>query len=94
MNSTLFSFGIYKVRYRPGYLEEASILKLFQNSNKIFHASQIKIMTIITDDSILTNLDDQVNRYIEICTLFESLFPISRTPCREIDHKKINDLKK
>ena len=31
-------------------------------------------MTIITDDKILTNLDDHVNRYIEICTLFDSLF--------------------
>ena len=50
-------------------------------------------MTIITDDSILTNLDDQVNRYIEICILFDSLFSISRTPCGEIDHKKLNDLK-
>ena len=31
-------------------------------------------MKIITDDSILTNLDYQVNRYIEICTLFDSFF--------------------
>ena len=44
-------------------------------------------MTIITDDSILTNLDYQVNRYIEICTLFYSLFSLSRTPCGDIDHK-------
>ena len=45
-------------------------------------------MTMITDDLILTNLDDQVNRYIEICTLFYSLFSISRKPCEEIDCKK------
>ena len=48
---------------------------------------------MITDDLILTNLDDQVNRYIEICTLFYSLFSISRKPCEEIDCKKIKDLK-
>ena len=43
-------------------------------------------MPIITDDSILTNLDDQVNRYIQISTLLYSLFSMSRTPCDEIDH--------
>ena len=43
-------------------------------------------MTIITDYSILTNLDYQVNRYIEICTLFYSLFSLSRTPCGDVDH--------
>ena len=41
-------------------------------------------MTIITDDSILTNLDYQVNRYIEICTLFDSLFI-----CREYHVKRL-----
>ena len=74
-------------------MEGTSILNLLQNSNKIFDAFQTKIMSIITDDSILLYLDDQVNRYIEICTLFDSLFSISRTPCGEIDHKKLNDLK-
>ena len=43
--------------------------------------------------SVLTNLDDQVNRYNEICTLFDSLFSISRTLGKEIDYKKLNDLK-
>ena len=49
-------------------------------------------MTIMTDDKILTNLDDQ-KKNIEMCILFDSLFSISRTSCGEIDHKKINDLK-
>ena len=50
-------------------------------------------MIIIIDYKTLRNLDEQVNRYIEICTLFDSLFFISRTPCGEIDHKRLNDLK-
>ena len=50
-------------------------------------------MTIITDDSTLTILDDQVNRYIKICTLFDSLFSVLKTPCGEYNHKKLNDLK-
>ena len=55
--------------------------------------SNKKNMRTITDDSISSNLDDQVNRYIRLYTLFDSLFSISRTPCGKIDHKKLNDLK-
>ena len=80
MDLTLISFGIDRARYHSGDLEGTSILKLFQNSNKIFHTFQSKIVVIITDDSIFTNLDDQLNCYIEICRLDYSLFSISRTP--------------
>ena len=93
MYSALVSFGIDRARYYGSDLEKTSILTLFQKSNKIFHVFQTKIMTIITDDSILTNLDDQVNHYIEICTLFDFLFSISITPCGENNHKKLNDMK-
>ena len=49
-------------------------------------------MTIITDDKILIILEDQVNRYIEIHILFDSLFSLSRTPYGEIDDKKLINL--
>ena len=42
MDSTLISFGIERARYHCGDLEGTSILKLCQNSNKIFHAFQTK----------------------------------------------------
>ena len=79
MDSILVSFGIDRARCHVGGLEGTSILKLFQNSSKMFHALQTKTMTNVIDDSILTNLDDQVNHYIEMCTLFGSLFSISGT---------------
>ena len=40
MDSTLVYFEIYRARYHGGDLEGTSILKLFQNSKKIFHAFQ------------------------------------------------------
>ena len=49
-------------------------------------------MTIISDEKVILILDDQVNRYIEICILFDTLFSISRTPCGEIDDAKIINL--
>ena len=56
MDSTLISFEIDRERYHGGDLEGTSIINLFQNCNKSFHVFQTKIMTIITDDSVLTNL--------------------------------------
>ena len=52
MDSTLVSFRIGRAKYHGSDLERTSILKLFQNSNKILHTFQTKIMTIKTDDSI------------------------------------------
>ena len=40
MDSTFVYFGIDRARYHGGDLEGTSILKLFQNSNKSFHAFQ------------------------------------------------------
>ena len=34
----------------------------------------------------------KASRYIEICTLFDSLFSLSRTPCGEMNDNKSNQL--
>ena len=49
-------------------------------------------MTIISDEKVLLILDDQVNRYIEICILFDTLFSIAKTPCGEMDDAKLINL--
>ena len=51
-------------------------------------------MTIISDEKVLLILDDQLNRYIEICILFDTLFSISRTPCGDMDDSKLKNLNK
>jgi len=75
-------------------LEGNSIQKLFQNANEIFKQFLKEIMTTISDEKVLLILDDQVNRYIEICILFDKLLSISRTPCGEIDDSKLVNLNK
>ena len=76
MNSSLVSFGIDRARDHSVYLEVTSIIKPFQNTNNIFQAFQTKIKTIVTNDSIFKDLDDQVKRYIETFAPFDSLFSI------------------
>ena len=65
-----------------------------QNVNGIFTDFKEKITKIITEKSILKIVDKEVSRYIEICTLFDSLFSLSRTPCGEMNDEKLKQLKK
>ena len=85
MEIILVSYGIDKVRYHCGTLEGTSILKLLNNANRIFTDFKEEITKIITEKSILKILDKEVSRYIKLCTLFDSLFSLSRTPCGEIN---------
>ena len=92
MEKILVSFGIDKARYHGGALEGNFIQKLFQNANEMFKQFLKEIMTIISDEKVLLILDDQVNRYIEICILFDTHFSIARTPCWEMDDVKLINL--
>ena len=49
-------------------------------------------MKIVTEKNTLTIVDKEISRYIEICTLFDSLFSLSRTPCGEMNDDKLNQL--
>ena len=89
MEKISVSFGIDKARYHGGALEGNSIQKIFQNANESFKQFLKEIMTIISDAMVLLILDDQVNRYIEICISFDTLFSISTTPCGEMDDAKL-----
>ena len=48
-------------------------------------------MAIISNEKVVLILDDQINRYIEICILFDTFFSIARTPCGEMDDSKLNN---
>ena len=61
MDSKLVSFGINRARYHSSDWEGTSILKLFQNANNIFQVFQTKIKTIVNNNLILTDLDNQIN---------------------------------
>ena len=89
MEKNIVSYGIDKARYRGGALEESSIQKLLQNSNRICTDFKEEITKIIIDKRIFKIIDEEVSCYIEICTLFDSLFSLSRTPCGEMNDVKL-----
>lgn len=61
MDSTLVSVRIDREKYHSSDLEGTSVLKLFQNTNNMFQVFQIKNKTIVTNTSILIDLDDELN---------------------------------
>ena len=92
LEKILVSYGIDKSRYHGGKLEGTSIQKLLQNANEIFNDFKEEIMKIVKEKDTLTIVDKEVSRYIEICTLFDALFSLSRTPCGEMNDDKLNQL--
>ena len=89
MEQLLVSYRIDKARYHVGTLEGIYIQKLLQNANEIFTDFKEEITKIITKKSTLKFVDKEVSCYIEICTLFDSLFSLSRTSCGEMNDEKL-----
>ena len=74
-------------------MEGTSIIRLFQNADNIFKQFSIAINKIITnDDQKKKKIKDHTMRYIEICTLFDSFFSLSRTLTEETTQEIIEKL--
>ena len=92
LEAKLVEFGIDRARYHGGDLEGTSIIRLFQNANKIFNQFSMKIKNIITNEEQKKEVEDYTMRFIEICTLFDSLFSLSRTLTGNTTSEMINKL--
>ena len=85
-------FGIDRARYHGGDFEGTLIIRLFQNTDNICKHFSIEINKIITNDDQKKEVEDYTMRYIDICTLFDSLFSLSRTLTGNITSEIINEL--
>ena len=79
LEAKLVEFGIDRARYHGGDLEGTSIVWLFQNANKIFNQFSMAIKNIITNEEQKKEVEKYTMRFIEICTLFDWLFSLSKT---------------
>ena len=73
-------------------MEGTSIIRLFQNVDNIFKQFSIAINNIITNDEQQNEVEVYTMIYIEICTLFDSLFSLSRTLTGKITSEIIDKL--
>ena len=65
-------------------MEGTFIVRMFQNSNGIFNQFKISITKLISEEDQINEVNDVTERYIEICTLFDTLFSLSRTVCGKL----------
>ena len=63
------------------------------DAKRFFTDFKEEITKIITEKSNLKIVDKKVSRCIDICTLFDSLFSLSRTSCGEMNDEKLKQLK-
>ena len=66
---------------------------MFQKSNEIFTQFKEDISKSIKEEDKLNEVIDVTERYIEICTLFDTLFSLSRTTCGSLTNDIIDKLK-
>ena len=87
LKATLVEFGINRARYYGGDLEGTSNVWFFQNLEKIFKQLSIEINKIIINETPKKEVNDYTEMYIEIYTMFDSLFSLSRTLCDKISQE-------
>ena len=73
-------------------MEGTSIVRLFQNSEKIVKRFSIEINKIIAYETQKNEVNDYTERYIEIYRLFYSLFSVSWNLCGKISQQIIQKL--
>ena len=76
MKSKLIECGIDRAKYHGGDLEGTSIVRMFQNANRIFNQFKISISKSIIEDTQIKEVNNVTERYIKICTLFDTLFSL------------------
>ena len=84
MESKLVEYGIDRAKFHGSDLEGTSFVRMFQNSNEIFKQFKINITKFISEEDQINEVNDVTERYTEICTLFDTLFSLSRTVCGKI----------
>ena len=89
----LIEYGIDRTKYHGGHLEGTSIVRMLQNANEIFNQYKISISKSIIEDAQINGVNDVTERYIDICTLFDTLFSLSRNTRRVINKRKTIDAK-
>ena len=60
------------------------MFKYSKNSNEIFNQFKICITKFISEEDQINEINDVTERYIEICTLFDTLFSLSRIVCGKL----------
>ena len=80
-----------RASYHGGDLDGKNVSTMFQNNEKMFKEIQLQLKQMPQDERCTdSEIDDIIERYIEITTLFDYLFSIAHTPTGEASDDIIN----
>jgi hypothetical protein len=89
--------GIDRAAYHGGDLNGKNVQQMFQESDEIFEKFKELLLEVdeeeegrCSDDEI----SDMIRRYSELCTLFDYLFSMARTPNGELTNEVLEETKR
>eukprot|EP00978_Attheya_sp_CCMP212_P025588 scaffold82537_cov26-Attheya_sp.AAC.1 len=100
LENVLVLHGIERASYHGGDLPGTHVQLLFQKGINIFSEMENVMREELVENALLhrTCTEDEVtdicNRYVEICTLLDGLFSISRTPSGEATEEIVEEAKR
>ena len=74
---------INHAKYHGGQLEGTIVTWLFQKTDVIFESIKKNLINVPGKACDNNEVNDMIERYVELCTLFDGLFSKARTPHRE-----------
>ena len=82
LEKILAILGIDRAAYHGGDLNGKDVQQMFQESDSIFLQFQELLLGVDEEDGRCKNEEiiDVIRRYSELCTLFDHLFSMARTP--------------
>jgi hypothetical protein len=88
--------GIDRAAYHGGDLNGKNVQQMFQESDEIFSKFKEILLAVDEGEGRCSNdeISDMIRRYSELCTLFDYLFSMARTPNGELTPQILKELKR
>jgi hypothetical protein len=96
LEKLLAILGIDRAAYHGGDLNGKNVQQMFQESNDIFLQFKELLLEVDEDEGRCSDdeISDMIRRYSELCTLFDYLFSMARTPNGELTNEILEETKR
>ena len=96
LEKILATLGIDRAAYHGGDLNGKNVQQMFQESDSIFLQFQELLLGVDEEDGRCGNEEiiDVVRRYTELCTLFDHLFSMARTPAGVLTEASLDETRR
>jgi hypothetical protein len=96
LEKLLAILGIDRAAYHGGDLNGKNVQQMFQESDDIFSKFKELLLQVDVEEGRCSDeeIADMIRRYSEVCTLFDYLFSMARTPTGELTEAILEETKR